>query len=326
MSCNMSRLVNVRTGVIAGSFFGVPVTFALEVLGAGGGIWANSEFLGLRNKDNDAEWGAVAITATAAALVRYIFAFYNYKNLNSEDEPKSAFDVFCHALVSPYEVTKEELLAHPKSAVIAAMFGVPITFILEVLGVGGATWGGSQYFDLRSNRNNFIWDCVAITVSAVAFIRYGAKYYTEKLDDTDIGRQSSWSAFVSPHKITKETFFDKPKSMISAAVGGLLLAFALEILGAGGALWGSSEFLHLRNDGNRAQWDEVAITFFAFGLIRYAAKYYYEASGLKGKRESFFDGLLHSMVSPHEAIKDKCLNYEESGETKLLINDLRYTV
>ena len=92
---------------------------------------------------------------------------------------------------------------------------------------------------------------------------------------------------------------------ICGAVIGVPVTFALEVLGATGAIWGASEAFHLRNESNVNTWNAVALTFAAFGLARYVTKYTAEPTRPSRHKPTFFSAFCHTIVSPHEGIKDE---------------------
>lgn len=109
--------------------------------------------------------------------------------------------------------------------------------------------------------------------------------------------------------------------VVVGAIVGVPVTFALEVLGAAGAVWGASEALGLRNDDNGAIWDVAALTVGAFGLVRYLAKYPLETPQKKRHNDSFSGGFWHAVISPHEAIKDAF--YEPESESQLLFTELQ---
>ena len=60
------------------------------------------------------------------------------------------------------------------------------------------------------------------------------------------------------------------------------IRFTLEVLGASGAIWGTSEVLHLRNDENKDYWRGTAIIIGGLALIRFV---YINLHNRKNKEE-----------------------------------------
>lgn len=108
--------------------------------------------------------------------------------------------------------------------------------------------------------------------------------------------------------------------VVTGSTIGVPTTFALEVLGAAGAVWGSSEVLGLRDDDNNAAWNTVAIIFGVAGLIRYSAKYVSENSKNNRHSSDFCSAFWHAIVSPHEAVKDEFF-YSEQTEKKPLLLD-----
>ncbi|NGX26512.1 MAG: hypothetical protein K940chlam6_00436 [Chlamydiae bacterium] len=61
------------------------------------------------------------------------------------------------------------------------------------------------------------------------------------------------------------------------------IRFTLEVLGASGAIWGTSEVVHLRNDENKDYWRVTAIVIGALAFIRFV---YINLHDRKNKEET----------------------------------------
>lgn len=94
---------------------------------------------------------------------------------------------------------------------------------------------------------------------------------------------------------------------------GVSATFALEVLGAAGAVWGSSEVFGLRNDNNKEAWVSVAITVGTIALARYLVKYAREKPKRDRHTSAFCSSFWHAVVSPHEAIQDEFFYCEDQA-------------
>ena len=106
-------------------------------------------------------------------------------------------------------------------------------FVLEVLGATGAVWGFSEATGLRRRDDHssvWFWRPVALCIGVVFCFRYWmhGKHYLE--------RHCEFPPIKPQHRHHKKPFLQIFSSK-----------FVLEVVGGGGAIWGSSEALTLRN-------------------------------------------------------------------------------
>lgn len=109
---------------------------------------------------------------------------------------------------------------------------------------------------------------------------------------------------------------NKYGTVVGATIG-IPVTFALEVLGAAGAVWGSSEVVGLRDDSNKQLWINTALVLGVAGLVRYGLKFQQEKSMAHRSQENagFWASAAHAAISPHEAIADA---FKEPSKISLL--------
>mmetsp|Transcript_4260 Transcript_4260/g.6640 ORF Transcript_4260/g.6640 Transcript_4260/m.6640 type:complete len:260 (-) Transcript_4260:373-1152(-) len=132
-------------------------------------------------------------------------------------------------------------LKQQKTCISDRMLLSSITFLLEVCGAAGAIWGFSMVLNWHTvGVNDFLWRPIALSVGLLFLLRW------------------SWQLLVGDH--TKDlhlcvTFVAK---------------FVLEVLGSGGAIWGFSDVLGLRNtDEEDDLFRQRALWIAAIFLVRF---------------------------------------------------------
>jgi len=127
-------------------------------------------------------------------------------------------------------------------------------FLLEVLGAAGAVWGNCDMFFLRTTEEgNRISRIYATIIGCIFLIRYywHAKHRFQTGGDFMIPKEH--------HRRTHRLEF----AQIHAS------KFILQVLGGGGAVWGSSEVLTLRNAATTSEWRIASIVVGCIFLIRW---------------------------------------------------------
>ena len=127
-------------------------------------------------------------------------------------------------------------------------------FLLEVLGAAGAVWGNCDIYLLRNTEEgNRISRIYAIIIGFIFLIRY--YWHTKHMYQT--GRE-----FMLPKEHHRRTHrLEFAQIHVSK--------FILQVLGGGGAVWGSSEVLTLRNAATASEWRIAAIVVGFIFLIRW---------------------------------------------------------
>eukprot|EP00527_Entomoneis_sp_CCMP2396_P006773 CAMPEP_0198149810 /NCGR_PEP_ID=MMETSP1443-20131203/48260_1 /TAXON_ID=186043 /ORGANISM="Entomoneis sp., Strain CCMP2396" /LENGTH=190 /DNA_ID=CAMNT_0043814941 /DNA_START=3 /DNA_END=575 /DNA_ORIENTATION=- len=125
--------------------------FVLEVLGAAGAIWGFFEAATIRTPHNKEQFHLIAGTVGGLFLFRYISVILD----------------FCLCFASSPALSGERVSAVARWAemCIAKM-------VLEVFGSGGAVWGFSDIFGLRTPYTLGVWRPMAIAMSALFFLRW----------------------------------------------------------------------------------------------------------------------------------------------------------
>ncbi|KAL7496738.1 hypothetical protein ACHAWT_004898, partial [Skeletonema menzelii] len=127
-------------------------------------------------------------------------------------------------------------------------------FLLEVLGAAGAVWGNCDIFLLRTTEEgNRISRIYAVIIGCIFLIRY---YWHTK------HRFQTGGEFMLPkehHRRTHRLEF----AQIHAS------KFILQVLGGGGAVWGSAEVFTLRNAATTTEWRITSIVVGFIFLIRW---------------------------------------------------------
>lgn len=127
-------------------------------------------------------------------------------------------------------------------------------FLLEVCGASGAVWGMSEIMWLRTTENSStVWRPMAMTIFVAFAVRWywHAKHYLERHQE------------FPPIKLHHRRLHKLPFVQI---FGTKLL---LEVCGAAGAIWGSSEVLFLRTLWNREEWRMTSIGVFLVFFVRW---------------------------------------------------------
>lgn len=108
--------------------------------------------------------------------------------------------------------------------------------VLEVFGGGGAIWGFSEVVTLRNHETQEFWRHVAAIIAGVFFIRFLLQIrdyiHEAKTKENPLAGANPWVRMVQ----------------IFAA------KLVLEVFGGGGAIWGFSEALTLRNPNTQEFW------------------------------------------------------------------------
>lgn len=124
-------------------------------------------------------------------------------------------------------------------------------FVLQVLGAIGAIWGFSEVLQLRDASNSVsFWRPVAVWTGVVFFVRFWihGKHYLEQ----------GWEfpPIKSQHRHHKKPFVQIFSSK-----------FILEVMGGGGAIWGSSEVVRLRDSDTVWFWRPASkLVVLVFGI------------------------------------------------------------
>jgi hypothetical protein len=127
-------------------------------------------------------------------------------------------------------------------------------FLLEVLGAAGAVWGNCDIYLLRTSEEGIrISRIYAIFIGCVFLIRYywHAKHWFQTGGD--------FIPLKEQHRRTHRLEF----AQIHAS------KFILQVLGGGGAVWGSSEVLTFRNAATTSEWRMASIVVGCIFLIRW---------------------------------------------------------
>ena len=334
--------IRSKTGVLIGAlFWGLPITFFLEVVGASGAVWGGSDLVGVRNDENEKSWAIFSMALGTLAFIRYSLKFYR-ETPNLEPHEESFAAAFSHAVDAPMEAIKEEFFERQEEKnqlvdegnstnpykskagiLVGILFGISTMIALEVVGASGAAWGGSEAFGLRDANNKEFWVPIAITLGALAAGRYALKFYREtpnpeRREKSFIGALGH--VVVEPHEAVADQFYiqeesprenmersygSKAGALVGALFCGFPVSFFLEVVGASGATWGGSEAFGLRDANNKEFWVPIAMTLGALAAGRYALKFYREAANLERSKSSFIDAFWHAVDAPREAIKDQ---------------------
>jgi len=118
-------------------------------------------------------------------------------------------------------------------------------FVLEVLGGCGAIWGFSEVLTIRNTNTQHTWRVNACTIGFIFFIRY----LLQIRDFID-------------HANVKNTGTKRLVQIFAAKL-------VLEVFGGGGAIWGFSEVLTLRNPNTQEEWRKIAATVGAIFFLRW---------------------------------------------------------
>lgn len=335
-----------KAGAVVGAAFGIPVKFALEVAGAAGAVWGASEVYHVRNEDNSAAWQYVAVTIGALALIRQAPLVYYTARNNPPSKP--FWSGFFKAYAQPYTTLRTQFVpvsgesesflpdAWSKAGAVAgATIGIPVKFALEVLGAAGAVWGASEVYGCRNEDNSAAWQYVAVTIGTLALIRQvPLAYFTARNNQSSNTFLSGFfRAYAQPYSTLhnqfcpvsgeSESYLPEAWSKIGAIAGahiGIPVIFSLEVLGAAGAVWGSSEVCGLRNEDNSAAWRSVAACVGAIAFFR-QIPLACNSEHSNQSSETFWSSLFNTIAKPVVSLKNQFMP-SVSGERQPLLSQV----
>jgi len=201
----------------------------LEVFGGAGAIWGWSEVCTLRNPTTQEFW---RWNALLIGLIFYIRWMLQIRDAISQFKGDVA------AIGEKGQWTRSLEIFFAK-------------FVLEVAGGAGAMWGSSEVLTLRNPQTQETWRWIALAFGVIFFFRFLFQikdFFTTMIDgETSIDNTA---------KMTRMIHIFQAK-------------FVLEVLGGGGAIWGSSEALTLRYHATQEFWRHIASIIGAIFLIRF---------------------------------------------------------
>jgi len=196
--------------------------FLLEVLGAAGALWGCADFLNFRDTPAHTEnVRALALLLGFGFLIRY----WRHMTRSWEHERE------------PLPIKTNDRHSD-RPAFIQTQLS---KFVLQVMGGAGAVWGSAEILMLRGASNRSEWTLTATVVGACFLFRYAVQILAYCLN-TPLLRADEASG---PMKVLR--WFE-----------ATAITFDLEVLGAGGAIWGASEIVTLRTAGTNYIWRPVA--------------------------------------------------------------------
>jgi len=202
----------------------------LEVFGAGGAIWGSSEALTLRNENTEEFWRNKAIIVGVIFSFRYLLQIKDYLSEMSNDYTRVG-------VVSSNDEKNWTRLVQIFSA----------RFVLEVLGGAGAIWGFSEVLTFRNPSTLWFWRPCALTIGTIFLCRW-------------ILQMVDFVAEMTGSMRSKESL--RLFQVFAAKI-------VLEVFGGGGAIWGFSEVVTLRNLETVVFWRPVAAFFGAVFFVRF---------------------------------------------------------
>mmetsp|Transcript_36800 Transcript_36800/g.85958 ORF Transcript_36800/g.85958 Transcript_36800/m.85958 type:complete len:592 (-) Transcript_36800:119-1894(-) len=202
----------------------------LEVFGAGGAIWGSTEALTLRVPETQEFWRNKAIIVAIIFTIRFFMQIRDFREeMNSSysrlNRPSSNDEKNWTRLVQIFSAR----------------------FVLEVLGGAGAIWGFSEVLTIRNPETVWFWRPCALTIGSIFFYRW----VLQIID------------FVSE---IKGTIGGKESLRLLQVFGARIV---LEVFGGGGAIWGFSEVVTLRNPNTVWFWRPCAATFGFIFFVRF---------------------------------------------------------
>lgn len=187
-----------------------------------------------------------------------------------------------------------------------------LRFVLEVAGASGAVWGSSEVMKHRHEVDNVYWRKAAYIVAGFALSMYLMEHVAKRLISTEevvhlVPVESDQENQLSALAVSLSG--SKKAGIIVGGVLGTVLRLILEVGGATGAVWGSSEVFGLRDESNSETWRKVAsgARYFAFAmlLIEYAVG---RPVIIPEQEKTLFSGFLLGKKNPSGAIKALCQN------------------
>lgn len=265
---------------IAGVLFAMVMDFVLQVLGTAS-VWAYSEIIGERStpKENE-KWGRVTMALSAISLVRYILrlkrSFEKLDFVTNIYIPKGCYQYFESGLVASY-ANKKRIAVHFK-----------------------------KYFRLRIHPESVLVPTTAIRSDFEPDSVSNPMVLEEKPPVEEVVRHvSTLSSKLSLKKIGELLCFFLGLCL------HWLLTFVLEVMGAGGAVWGSAEFLGLRKTPTSPLFRTLACAMSVFVIFKTSLDYYKKHIRRSGAEEE-------TVIRDEDGVKNILL----SGELNIPRTDL----
>jgi len=258
----------------------------LEVFG-GGAIWGFSEALTLRNHETQEFWRNKAIVVAIIFVIRYFIQMKDYTSEIYNDHMGISGGV-----------------SKPTGMKWIRLFQIfSATLVLQVFGAAGAIWGFSEVLTLRTTETVYFWRPVALTVGLIFFVRWMMQikdHINECMGGSSYLQISSWS------KLFK---------MFSAKL-------VLEVFGGGGAIWGFSEVLTLRNAHTVWFWRPCAASFGAIFFCRWVLqmKDYMEQIEKEESKNKQEQQPIQTMSVPRHAVSN-CSEFSTSTGLDIPVQD-----
>ena len=209
----------------------IAAKFLLEVLGAAGAVWGNCDIFLLRTTDEGNR-----ISRIYSTIVGVIFLIRYYWHSKHRFQTGGDFMLVKEPHRRKHRVEFVQIHASK--------------FILQVLGGAGAVWGSAEVATLRNPSTTSEWRLVSVVVGCIFLIR--------------------WMFQISAYCLCIPTR-DPTTFMMSALrfFDAFIVTFILEVLGAAGAVWGSSEIATLRHPKTNETWRAIASVVGVIFLIRW---------------------------------------------------------
>jgi len=252
----------------------------LEVFGGGGAIWGFSEVLTLRNPVTQELWRFIAAVVGGIFFARYLLQMHDFVG----------------------EIYGRKCVVDSKKNYLRLVQIFSAKLVLEVFGGGGAIWGFSEVVTLRNPTTQEQWRFNAAVVGAIFFARF----------------------LLQVKDYVAEMFGEKNPYVDAKTYSRLIQIFSaklvLEVFGGGGAIWGFSEVLTLRNPETQEQWRFYAATIAAIFLARFILQIHDFVEEIKeaevdGKLNSKSNG--HSYTNPSEITDDDVKEAEKVAYNSL---------
>lgn len=221
--------------------------FVLEVLGASGAVWGCADFLSLRNTPmNEERVRLVAILVGLIFSVRYFWTIKHFYQHGRDYLPIKTIHRRTHKL-SFAQIHSSK-------------------FLLQVMGGAGAIWGSAEIATLRNPGNRSSWVVIASIFLSIFFVR--------------------WVLQVLAYLLYMPSLWADESSVQMKAVrwmDAVPIFIILDVLGAAGAIWGSSEVATLRNAETVEFWRLIAS---GVGFVFAVRWLVYFVDFVKSERES----------------------------------------
>jgi len=247
------------------------VRFVLEVLGSGGAVWGCTEAIGIRTTDNHEWWRYCAQAATIVFFVRWMHQMLLLLFLQTTTTTTTIIDDGNDDTICIIQKKrKDNSTDDDDSSYSVLVIRAFTTFLLEVMGATGAIWGFSIVVNLHTvGVNDNFWRPMALMVGFIFLLQWINQQYNQLL----FSYQNYYHQRIEHVVQIMEIEQEKQEEFIF--VTRWTRKFILQVLGAGGAIWGFSDALGLHNNDDSSKqlmWRQRALVMSGIFFLRFVVQ------------------------------------------------------